>query len=199
MHPFTSIAQRSLIPRVQPASRHPSIAPGGSALPCWLLPCSQHWCGSPRSDGWWSRPSASGDDQPANARPVVADWPLRAIAQPRPPMRQPRPMRPNVASSARPAIAQRVKRSVRLGCALRDRMDRLAALGLIGELLIGRSKLPVAGPRGLQVACQVQKRLGAISKQHRSWRLFRHGSRPFDSKPVPHFGANAPGSIRAVD
>jgi hypothetical protein len=212
MHPFTSIAQRSSIPRVQPASPHPSIDPGGSALPCWFLRCSQHWCGSPRSDGWWSRPSAFGDDQPVKARPVVADWPLRLrhfgnpFGNPWPVgAMQPSNRPATTNASERRAFSStrhrstRQARSVWLGCALRDRMDRLAALGLVGELLIGRGKLPVAGSRGLQVACQVLKRLGAISKQHRSWRLFRHGSLPFDSKPVPHFGANAPGSIGAVD
>ncbi len=51
---------------------------------------------------------------------------------------------------------------------------RFATFGLDSELLIGRSKLPIAPSRCLQIACQALELLGAISKQHRSWRLCRH-------------------------
>ncbi len=81
-------------------------------------------------------------------------------------------MSPHGAPSALPFIRGR---SVRLGCALRDRLDRLAAFRLVGELLVSGSKLPISVSRRLQVARQILKRLGAIPKQHRSWRLVRHG------------------------
>ena len=119
MHPFTSIAQRSSIPRVQPARRHPSIDPGGCALPCWLLPCSQHWCGSLPSDGWWSRPSASGDVPASQGQLLptgLADCgtlanPLAILgrsAQCSRTIALPRLMRPNVAPSAQHVMAQLV-------------------------------------------------------------------------------------------
>jgi hypothetical protein len=34
------------------------------------LPCSQHWRGSPLSDGWWSRLSAFGDMTSQSGRPL---------------------------------------------------------------------------------------------------------------------------------
>jgi hypothetical protein len=62
------------------------------------------------------------------------------------------------------------------------RLDRFAAFGLVGKLLIRRGELPVASSRRLQIACQALKLLGTISKQHRSWRLCRHGLRPLNSE-----------------
>jgi len=48
MHPFTSIAQRSSIPRAQPARRHPSIDPAEISQRLALEPYSSCRAGEPR-------------------------------------------------------------------------------------------------------------------------------------------------------
>ena len=79
-------------------------------------------------------------------------------------------------SPRRPDARQGLIRLGRARCARRGRsVNGLPALGLDGELLIGRREVLIASPAPLQIVCQALKLLGAISKQDRSWCLCRHG------------------------